>query len=205
MTLFFMCLWVVLSVFILGIFVWTTRALQDQKRVWAEFATRRGLQCDRGTYFKSNTVRGKIGPYGFYLASEQRDSADLRGRTFVTVIQFEIPGKMPAPGVLASGNYREYASNLVVREALLIDHPGFSPDRVVARADHAVLVAPYFTPDRLRVLDSLIKQKGLSVLFLFDIDAIFLRLETVDPMLKSGQLDKTIDGILPMLQVLASD
>ena len=73
----------------------------------------------------------------------------------------------------------------------------------MARTDDAARVAPYFAADRLRVLDSLIKQKRVSVLFLFDIDAIFLRLETVDPMLKKGQLDKIIDGIIPMLHVLA--
>ncbi len=205
MTLLFVCLWLALSVFIFGIFIWTTRALQDQKRAWADFAKRRGLECNPVTYFKSVIVRGKIGPYGFYLASEQRDSADLRGRTFVTVVQFEISGHMPAPGVVASGHYREYANTLTVRDVLSIDHPGFTGDRVVARADDAARVAPYFTAERLRVLEALMKQKGVSVLFLFDIDVIFLRLETEDPMLKPGQLDKTIDGILPMLQVLAGD
>lgn len=198
MSTIFILIWVALSVFILGVFVWTTRALMEQKRAWGAFARLRGLNFTRNSFFDSASVTGRLGDHDFVLVSEERTSNDLRGRKFVTLVQFSLPGKMPGPGVMGSGEYVPFVDQMPARDVLVLPIPGVS-----AKTDKLDSVTPYFTPERCRVLDTLVKQKGVSVLFLFDERAAFLRLETLDPFLTKGKLDKLVDGVLPMLKVLA--
>lgn len=200
MSIVWIALWVLISGFIIGIFVWTTRALQDQKKVWKAFAAKRNLVFRANGFFQSAVVGGTIEGYGFYLSSEERPTPDIRGRKFVSVVQFTLPVKMSVAGVVGSGDYLDFVRGMNAEE-LVLTYEGWAPDKVLARAEGAAVLAPYFTTERLKVLDTLMKQKGVSILFLFDPTATYLRLETGDPLLKTEQLDKLISGILPMLKV----
>lgn len=200
MSIIWIALWVLLSAFILGIFVWTTKALQDQKRAWQNFAKKRGLAYRSDGFLKSATVTGKTDGYDFYLSSEERATPDIRGRKFVTVAQWTLPIKMPTTGIVASGDYRDFAAAMTA-PALPLVYDGWEAGKVAAKSDLPDLLTAYFTPERLRVLDTLMKQKGVSVLFLFDPVSAYVRLETGDPMLKTEQLDKLVAGVTPMLKV----
>lgn len=198
MTSFFILVWVAISVFIIGIFIWTTRALIEQKKSWKNFASARNLKFVPNGFFQSALVTGKLSGYDFILISDERASDDIRGRKFVTMIQFGLPGLMPGPAVVGSGEYRKFVDDMPARDPL-----GITIDGAAAKTDDLNKVMGYFTSDRVRVLDTLVKQKGVSVLFLFDERAAFLRLETADPLYKPGQLDKLVDKILPLLKTLA--
>lgn len=203
MTIIWIALWVALSVFVVGIFVWTTRALFDQKAAWKKFAAARGLAYTPGKFLQSASVRGTVSGYEFYLTSEERIAPDMRGRKFVTLVQFGLPHTMPGPGAVGSGDFRDFIRAVEAKDVLNLHYAGWEDGQVLAKTDAIDVVKPYFTPERLRVLDALIKQKGVSVLYAFDLNGCYLRLETVDPMLKPGQLDKLIDGVVPMLKGLA--
>ncbi len=204
MSLFWIALWVLLSTFIMGVFVWTTRALQDQKRAWKAFALPRGLSYRQNGYLQAAVISGKIDAYEFYLSSEERPTPDVRGRKFVSVIQFTLPIAMPAPGVVGSGDYKDFVRDLNTKDEMTLNYDGWEIGKVLAKSDDAARLTPWFTPDRMRVLDALIRQKGVSILFLFDTETTYLRLETGDPLLKTEQLEKMVAGILPMLKVLST-
>jgi hypothetical protein len=202
MTSVFILLWVALSVFIIGIFIWTTRALMEQKLCWRGFAGARGLKYTPNRFFQSALVAGKLDGNDFTLISDERATSDVRGRKFVTLIQFGLPVRMPAPGVVGSGEYLAFANNMGARDELDVTAWSWDNKSIAAKTDDHDKIMPYFTADRLKVLETMAKQKGVSMLFLFDERAAFLRLETIDPMLKRPQLDKLIDKVLPMLRVL---
>jgi hypothetical protein len=203
MTVVWIALWVALSVFIIGVFVWTTQALQLQKAAWKKFAAAHGLAFLPGRFFQAGTVRGMLDDIEVLLTSEERNAPDLRGRKYVTLLQLGLPYRLPAPAALGTGDYRAFVAALDAREPLVLDFPGWAAGQVVAKTDDRARVDPYLTPERLRALDGVIKQKGLSVLYLFDERNTYLRLETSDPMLRPGQLDKLIEGLRPVIKVLA--
>jgi hypothetical protein len=195
-------LWIAVSVFLFGVFAWTTKALFEQKKVWKAFADKYKLAYRPNRVLDSATVSGKLDGNEFFLASEERLSADMRGRRFMTMMQFKLPCRMPVPAAVASGYYMDYLRTLAARDVLELQYPGWDGNTVLAVSDDRTKIEPYFTPERLKILDTLIKQKTVSVLFLFDDRDTYLRLETVDPLLKPGQLEKLVEKILPMLKVL---
>jgi hypothetical protein len=205
MTILWIAVWVAISVFIVGVFIWTTRALFEQKKTWAAFAAARGLEFIRGRFLQAATVRGQVGNYDVYITSEARFPADFKGRKFVTLMQFGMSLAMPTAAMVGSGDYRIFVNDVVAKENMVLSYPGWTDDLVRSKTDHAAAARTYFTPERLRVLDILIKQPKVSVLFLFDERGAYLRLETTDPFLKPGQLDRAIDGVLPMLRTLVPD
>lgn len=201
MSIFWIALWVLVSTMIMGIFVWTTKALQDQKKAWKAFALKRGLNFRANGFFESAIVSGNIDHYGFYLASEERPADDVRGRKFVTMIQFSLPSRLPEPGVIGSGSYMDFVRGIEAKEVSL-PIESVKNGKAIARTEgSAEALSAYFTPERARVLDTLIAQKGVQVLFLFNREATYLRLETSDPMFSAGQMEKLVGGVVPMLKV----
>lgn len=204
-TIFFWALWLAVSVFIFGIFFWTTQALMQQKQVWREFARKNKLSYVPGPFLSSPVVKGALDGNEFTLTSEARDTGDLRGRRFLTTIQFSLPSHLPTGGVVGSGEFRAFVRALDARDDLPLVLEGVADGAVMARSDDAAALAGYFTPARLKVLETLVKQNGVNVLYLFDHRYCLVRLETLDPLIKPGQLEKMVEKILPMLRTLRPD
>lgn len=202
MHIFSWAIWLALSVFIFGVFFWTTKALILQKATWKAFAARHKLKYIPNKFLQSAVLAGQIDGNDFSLASEERDTMDMRGRKFVTVIQFTLPARMPVAGVVGSGDYRDFVRSLAAKDDIPMAYEGWAEGQVLGRTDDLEKLSGYFTPERMKVIDTLVKQKNVSMLFLFDDRSTFLRLETIDPMLKPGQLDKLIEKLLPMLRLL---
>lgn len=202
MSWFWWFIWVLASGGIIGVFVWTTRALMDQKKAWKAFAAKRKLKVRETGLLQSVSVEGIINDNEFRLASEERPALDLRGRKFVTMFQFKLPVRMPVAGALGSGEYLMFVRNIGARDRLKLKYSDWSENIVEVISDDRDKLEPYFTTERMKVFDTLIKQKGVSVLFLFDDRDAYLRLETIDPFLKLEQLEKLVDKLTPMLSVL---
>ena len=202
MTTFFWALWLAISVFIFGIFFWTTQALFEQKKAWKAFAVKKGLKYFPNKFLSSPILTGLIDGHEFTLQSELRDTGDLRGRKFKTVMQFGLPMRMQTAAVIGSGDFTTFVRGLTARDDLTIAFEGLPEGFVLGRSDDKDKLEGYFTPERLKVLETLMKQKNVSVLFLFDTRLAFIRLETIDPLIKQAQLEKLVDKIVPMLKVL---
>lgn len=195
-------LWVLVSGVILGVFFWTTRALIEQKKAWRAFARKRKLKVREHGFLQSLSLSGVIDDNELILASEERPAQDIRGRKFVTMFQFKLPVRMPAPGGVGSGEYLMFMRNMSSKFRLKLTYADWDENSIEVVTDDRDRMEPYFTLERMKVIDTLIKQKGVSVLFLFDEREAYLRLETIDPFLNQEQLDKLIDKLTPMLRVL---
>ena len=196
--------WLALSVFIVGIFVVTTRALVQQKKAWKAFADKNKLTFVAGKFLGAATVKGTFQGYDFLLTSEEREVPDVRGRKYVSVVQFRIPVNMPVVGMVASGSMKTIMAEVDAREVFTPTFEGWDSANTIIKTDNQDLIAPYFTPERLRVLDGLVKQKSVSVLYVFEGQNAFLRLETDDPLLKTEQLEKLTSKLIPMLKALSN-
>jgi hypothetical protein len=194
--------WLLMSGFIVGVFAWTTKALFEQKAAWKAFAAKRKMKVVDGGFLQSVTVTGFINEHEFRLASEERAAADIRGRKFVTMFQFKLPVRMPAPGAIGTGEYRDFVRDMEAKDRLRLTYNGWDENVIQIATDDRDKIEAYFTPERLKVLDTLIKQKGVSILFLFDERDCYLRLETGDPFLNLDQLEKLIDKLMPLIKVL---
>lgn len=199
-------LWAGLSIFIMGVFIWTTRALISQKQAWGAFARRRGFKWNARKWLQGPVLTGRIGDYDVYISSEERDRPGLKGRLFVTILQLSTTHIMPGSSAIGTGDYGAFVDGMGVRDELLL--PFSDPDviaRVTCRSEDAAQVQEFWTDHRTSLLENLIKQSRINILFLFDKSDVLFRVETVDPMLKDGQLDKLLEGTMAVLRGIMQD
>lgn len=202
MNIWFM-LWVFVAVFIFGIFFWSMSILFQQKKAWALFAQRAGLQFIKGQIFKSAVVRGAYREIPLNIFSEEQGSADKRSRRFRTIIQFELKPGMPIEGVITSAEGRSFASGLLdLTETVTPDVPGWDHTILIKTKDAEILKA-YLTPDRYKSLLTLLTIKSLGCIFIFDRTATFLRFESADPFTDAEKLDRLCAKIVEHAKVLS--
>lgn len=194
--------WVFVAVFIFGVFFWSLTILQQQKKAWAAFAKQAGLQCLSGSWLKSSLVRGPYRGLPLNIYSEQQETSDRRGRKFRSVIQFELPGKMPVEGIVTTQEGQNFANGLVdLTDVVVPDYPGWESTVLIKTRD-ANLLKPYLTPERYRALQALMTIKNFSCIFIFDLTMTFLRFETPDPLTDAQKLDRLCGKIVEQAKVL---
>ena len=195
-------IWVFLVVFICGVFFWSMQILIKQKKAWADFANKNGLQYTRGAIMKSPIVQGIYKTFPLTIYSEEQPTIDQRGRQFRTIIQIELPPGMPVEGVVASSSNREFVEGLIdLVEVVKVDYPGWN-DSILVKARSADLLKPFLNNERCRTLLALMTIKSISCVFIFDPTSTFLRLESTDPFHESGKLERICSKIVDQARVL---
>lgn len=196
-------LWVFVAFFIFGIFFWSASILFQQKRAWALFAKRAGLQYLKGALFKSAVVRGGYQGFPLTIFSEEQGSTDKRNRRFRTIIQFELPVGMPVEGIVTSPEGHAFANGLLdLTETVIPDVPGWDTS-ILIKTKSAETLKTYLTPERYKSLQTLQTIKSLNCIFIFDLSASFLRFESADPFSDADKLDRLCAKIAEHAKVLS--
>lgn len=195
-------IWVLISVFIIGIFVWSLDILFRQKREWRRFAGRHGLEYNKGKLMQSPVVIGELSGYTFHLYSEEQLTAERGGRRFRTVLHFALPGGMPTSGFIATSDYKELADTLDLPQKIVPDHEQW-PKNNVGRAADAGALTPYFTENRIKAIARLCQMQKASTVFVFDETETYLRVETADPLQDADRIDRITQRMIKVADTLA--
>ncbi|MDB5492500.1 MAG: hypothetical protein JWO78_2349 [Micavibrio sp.] len=195
-------LWIVVSCFIMGTFLWSVRILFQQKAAWKNFAQKMGLSyVPQKGLLVSPVVSGALGQYGFSLFSEPQPTNDQRGVRYNTVIEFALRQGVPSIGAVGTQKMNVILDELVAKQAVQVADPEWDSNWFV-RATRANVVQAYLTPARIDVLKKIFRLKTLGALFLFNESEGILRIETSDPMVDAARLEKIVRSILAQLPVL---
>jgi hypothetical protein len=194
-------LWVVLSMFVMGVFLWSMIILQQQKRAWFAFAKRTGLNYQAGAYTDPPVVSGMVKGYKVTFFTDSLRTQDVRGRRFVTTIEVEMGDGMPTVAALATQDYAEFLSPL--RLPLSWQPPGedWKKNYIIKTRSTDRLVR-YLTAERLKVLNGLFTTKNAATLFFFDEQACILRIETSDPLRDADKMERISKRIFSAVDVL---
>jgi len=195
-------LWLVLSGFILGFFFWSSRILFLQKKAWAAFARKRNLSFEGGKFSDSPVMRGRLDAFAISLYTSARETNDVRGQRYMTVLEIELGKGMPTGAAISVPQLSFMTENLAFAETFSPDSPGWKPEYVIRARDVEKLKA-YLTSERLKTLSAIFSIKGCSALFIFDELEAVLRLETSDPMINAEKLDKMVGQLIVACRKLA--
>lgn len=185
-------LWVFLAVFIIGLFGWSFHILLRQKRVWTQFARANNLAINRKSLFASVSVTGMLKGIPFYLYSEEQIVNQNGGRRFRTIIQMELPGPMPAPGIVASADAANFARGLNLRQSYVPPYE-FWNKNIVLMSDNVEALKAYLTEERCKSLNAVMTIKSIAAIFIFDDANVYLRFETADPFDNLDKLQRFVD------------
>lgn len=194
-------IWLVLSCFLLSFVGWTLYVLLQQKRAWKAFAEKNNLSYRGGKMMESPTVQGHYGKRMFSMYTDIQPTKDVRGQRYVSVIEFQMGDGMPTGAIIATKELREFSDHLIFHEIYVPDLKEWSPDYISKTRDKKNL-KEYLTDDRARILSKLFKMKNAVVLFFFDELDCVLRVETTDPLRNAAHLQKIVEQIFKVVQVL---
>ena len=197
-------LWGILSLFVLGVFLWSTAILQQQKKAWSAFAKKHNFSYEAGKFNEAPVMRGVINGRPLAFFNDSRPTADKRSRQFFTAIELELGSGMPTGAALATATFADFLSTLNMPQTYQPPADGWLPTYVVKTRD-AIALAIYLTPSRLKVLQALFAMKTVETLLFFDEEASVLRFELRDPLRSVERLEKLVLRIGQAGQVLAPD
>ncbi len=199
---FWIFIWIILSLFILGVFFWSLDVLFKQKKAWERFAKSKGLAYRRGPFYSSPVVEGRINGHYLTLYSEEQTLATARSKRFRTVAAITLSSPMPCGGLIASPSLQDFAQSLNLTEDVDVNYTGWDSARIVRSKNKEVLNKYLKDERRLKALNSLMKSKTTSLLFIFDEQEAILRVETPNPLHEYARLEKILNAIITAADLL---
>jgi hypothetical protein len=188
-------IWLLLSAFIIGVSVWSTQILFQQKRTWSAYAKKHSYDYKPGKMMESPSIAATVDNMRLSLYTDVQRTNDARGERYVTVIEIIMGPGMPTGGALATPELRPFVDSLSFGEIYSPDNfPGWKSAYIVKTRDSKKLKA-YLTAARLEVLNALFSMKNSMSLFFFDEEECVLRIETSDPLRRPEHLEKIVRRI----------
>ncbi len=197
-------IWVIISLFLLGISGWTIFILRQQKQSWSAFAVRHGLEYQKRGFMESPVVRGTMGGFGISLFCDAQQTDDVRGRRYVSVIEIETGAGMPTGAAIGTPEMRNFIETLAFPDIAVFEHEKWVAAYVAKTRDASVLKA-FMTKERMDTLTDVMGMKNVAVLFFFDELAGVLHLETVDPLRDMERLDRIMKRLVAAMGVLVPE
>lgn len=195
-------IWVLLSIFVLGVSLWSVRILFQQKSAWKAYAEKTKLNYDGGQGFLgSPSVSGSIGPYGFGLYTEEQKTSDTRAQRFNTVLEIALRRGLPETGALGTGEVMDFSQSLRLDQTVVPQDKDWDAAWLV-RTRHAAMMEQYLTPARLEVFKKIFRMKVRVAVFVFDSQDAVLRIVTTDPLNNKDRLEKIVKGLLANVESL---
>jgi hypothetical protein len=195
-------LWVILSAFIITVFIWSMQILQQQKRAWGAFAKKNGAYVfTRGKMMESPSLRCALRGMTITLYTDTQRTNDIRGQRYVTVFEIETGGGMPTGAIVATRELEPFVSSLNFAETYAPVSPNWNPAYLL-RTRSAARLKHYLTPERIEALCGLFSMKNSVSLFFFDEQDSVLRMETPNPLKDAALLEKSINKVLGFAEKL---
>lgn len=194
-------LWLVLSMFVIGIFGWSTVILYQQKSAWELFAKKNKLAFDRGKIFGPPRITGRLHNFNIDIFTDAQRTDDVRGQRYVTVIEIDLGQKLPTGGVVSTKDFALFVDNLNVKQKYNPDSDVWDPSHLIRTHDKEIMAA-YLTDDRLKALNALFSMKSSMAVYMFDEPGCFLHIETTDPLRDDAHLEKILKQLAKIAKKL---
>lgn len=196
-------IWILLSMFVIGVFLWSQYILYQQKKSWESYAKKAGLNYEGGSFSDPPIVSGmmKGRRISFYTAAQQ--TADVRGQRFVTVIEIELGAGMPTAAALATKEYSDFIATLKLPETIEIEASDVWKSDYIIKTKNQSVLKKYLNEDRQKALHAVFSMRHSMSLFFFDEQEAVLRIETSDPMRAAGHMEKIARKIIAVADRLS--
>ncbi len=196
-------LWLIIAIIILGSTSWAYLLVFRQKQVWASYAKKYALVFTKGSLLSPPQVRGIIkGDLTLTLYTEEQVTPDGRNQRYRNVVLIEAPWGIAGGGAIAAAPpLKLFISQLKLKDELALDGQNW-PSGTLFRSQNKDLLAPWMTPERVKVIQALLVIKNADPLIIFDDKTLFIRLETADPLVDEVKLDKLVQKLVMIVGTL---
>ncbi|MES2728584.1 MAG: hypothetical protein V4621_00610 [Pseudomonadota bacterium] len=196
-------IWALIAIIILGSSGWSYWLLFRQKNTWAALSRKYSMTFVRGGLSSPPEAKGLMRKDLLVtLYTEQQALRDGRSQRYRNVILIEAPFGLPGGGAVATAPaLKAYIMQQKLKEDFTPDAPQW-PKEALFRTLNAALLAPNMTPDRLKVLQTLLNMPNADTMVIFNEQTLFLRLETADPLADLKKLENLLNKLFTVVDTL---
>lgn len=198
---FFLVLWAVLSIFLLGFWFWSIGILYKQKQTWKNFAKKHSLRYRSNKVFDSPEITGVMGESKVYFFTAEHDQGDGRPPRRLTSIEITLQSALPVSAAVASGGMVRIVEDLNFKGEYRPDMPGWDNSYIVRSRDIPVF-KDYLTEARLRSLVKLMGIKNSWIILFFSSGQGLLRLDTPNPLYDPKLLEEYSKKLLEAAKLM---
>lgn len=194
-------LWILISVFVLGIFVWNFKILMQRKTAWKSFAKKHKLEYTPNALMQSPIVTGKLADFRIYLYEDVQQTDDITGQRFVTAIDIDMGEGFPTGGALATKEYKAFLDALNFKDTY-VPNDTFHDKQYLVRARDRKALHAFMTAERLEIVDKMFSMKNSSAIYFFDELEAIIHIETTDPLVDPEKLELIFKKLIAIAKIL---
>ena len=196
-----MFLWLIIAIIVLGTTLWSTIILIQQKQAWKAYAAKNNLTFTPNKFFQSPTIEGILNGCNVSFFSGTQQKEDSRKNRQLTVVQVNInDGLVDSIGA----GTKEMVPFLQALESLTPHDLKGQPWKKEhdLRSQNKKAVDAYLTPERLKVLSSILGMPKADVVILLDAKEGVVRFETANPLHDEKVLQSIMSKLMTRIQKL---
>ncbi len=197
----FFYIWLFISLFLLGFWLWTLYVVLQQKRAWKIFAEKRKMRYSETGMFSTPIVSGAIDTYGVSLFASEHSELDERSYKRLTAIEISLQSDFPFSCAVASGGMVSVVDSFYIRHEFKPTVKGWD-NSYILRASDLEIAKNYFSDERLKKLLKLMSIDKAWVILAIVGDRGILRLDTPYPIDNPKELDKLIKQMISVAKAL---
>lgn len=194
-------LWIVISAFVIGIFVWNFKILMQRKSAWKSFAKKHKLEYTPNALMQSPLITGRLADFRIYLYEDIQQTDDITGQRFVTAIDIDMGEGFPTGGALATKEYKAFLEALNFKDTYMPNDTFHDKGYLVRARDRKKLNA-FMTEERLDMVDKMFSMKNSSAIYFFDELEAIIHIETTDPLVDPEKLELIFKKLIAIAKVL---
>ncbi|MDH5721964.1 MAG: hypothetical protein OEY94_01410 [Alphaproteobacteria bacterium] len=188
-------LWLFISTFLLGFWLWTSYVLYKQKRAWKIYAEKRKLRYDGNGLYESPSFSGSLSEHKILAFTSDHSEYDARSQRRLTSIEVTLNSALPLGTAIASGGMVPYIETVKLAQEFKPDAKGWDDSYIIRTADKSI-VSVYLNEKRLKTLLDLMKTPRVWIVLIFYDGGGLLRLDTPAPLSDPKELDKMVKMLL---------
>lgn len=197
----YLLVWIALTLFLIGFWVWSVSVLYTQKRAWKVFAKKRQLRYRSNRAFESPEISGSYQDFEVLVFTAEHEGEDGRMTRRLTSIEVSLHSSIPTSGAIASGGMVKLVEGIHFQAEFRPDISGWDDSYIVRSRDNAVMKA-YLNDKRVQELIKLMKIKNAWIILFFSGGRGLLRIDTPDPLHNPKNLDDFLKQMIAAAKIL---
>jgi hypothetical protein len=143
-------------------------------------------------------IAGTINEYTVNFFTAERQTEDMRGKRYVSVIEIAVKEGLFDGGVAGTKELQPFMQSLNALHPYVVEKEGWEKSHAIFVREDAP-ANEYFKSDKLNLFAQVLGTRNADVLIVFNNEEIIIRMETTDPMLSAEKIEKIVTRQIVLL------
>ncbi len=199
---FWIFLWILISVVLIGFSIWTYVILFRQRKVWKSFAAKNKFEYNVDGLFAPPAMEGNVNGYDISFFAAEHQHPEARSGQKRTACEVMLKSQLLFEGAIASNFFTDLVKTQQFEESWTPDHEDWNKKVYFAQLNEIKHAKQYFDDHRLTSILGLFRIKNSDGIFIVREGKALLRIDLSNPLLTEEKLEKLMNRVLKCAEAL---